>query len=311
MNKDLLIKYIEGNSTQDEKDAMARWLDADTKNRDEFMAMRKTYDLALFNLKESPAEHTIIKKKNRYVYELLKIAAIFAVAFGIFYLSDRSKENAEDEIVMHTLHVPAGQRAELTLSDGTNVWLNAKTTLTFPSRFSGSNREVVLDGEAYFTVRHDPENIFQVKTAQYAIHVLGTEFNVSAYQSSNQFTTELLNGSVEISSLHSNEKIKLAPEYMAYLQNGQLRQKRIDDYDHLLWRKGLLCFSNEPMKTILTKLELYYDVKINVKNNKIVNLPYTGKFWIRDGIEHVIKVLQIHAHFKYEKDSENNMITIY
>ena len=311
MRTEQLIKYIEGNSTREEKETIAKWLDSDKKNRDEFILLRKSYDFTLFNLQENIRDEKTVKEKRTIIYELLKITAVILLSFSLYYLIDKVKENSEDETVMHTLHVPAGQRAELTLADGTNVWLNAKTKLTFPNRFSKSNREVKLDGEAYFTVRHDPENQFMVNTGSYAIKVLGTEFNVAAYQSNNTFETALLKGSVEISSLQSDEKIKLLPDYMAYLKDGKLIQRRIYDYEHFLWRKGLICFVNERMETIIAKLQLYYDVKIQVENREILKYPYTGKFWTKDGIEHVIKVLKIHADFEYEKDNENNVITIY
>lgn len=313
MKTEQLIKYIEGNSTQEEKEAIARWLDADEKNLKEFMNLRKSYDLTLANLKDNSynQRQTREKKKRSIVYELLKIAAIFILSFGCYYLFDLAKEEIEEEIVTHTFHVPAGQRAEVMLADGTNVWLNAKTTLTFPSRFTKSNREVRLDGEAYFTVEHDPANPFIVNTDKYAIKVLGTEFNVAAYKNTNIFETSLLKGSVEIASLTTNESVKLTPDYRVYVENEKLIKAPIKYYSHFLWKDGMISFENERLETIINKLQLYYDVKIKVENKKISDLLYTGKFWTKDGVEHVIKVLQIRAKFKYTKDSEQNIITIY
>jgi ferric-dicitrate binding protein FerR (iron transport regulator) len=308
-----LIKYIEGNSTQDEKDAIAGWLDSDEENWKEFMALRKSYDLTLGNLEDRLPEMPQITKpkKKGIAYELLKIAAIFILAFGCYYLLEKASIQPEDEVAMHTFHVPAGQRAELTLADGTNVWLNAKTTLTFPSHFTKSKREVQLDGEAYFTVKPDPANTFTVNTRQYAIKVLGTEFDVSAYSAGETFETSLIKGSVEISSSKTNESVKLLPNNRVYLQNGKLVQAPIKHYTHFLWKDGMISFENERMENIIDKLRLYYDVNIQVKNKKIVDLRYTGKFWTKDGVEHVIRVLRIHAKFNYTKDNEQNLITIY
>jgi ferric-dicitrate binding protein FerR (iron transport regulator) len=307
-----LIKYIEGNSTQDEKDAIARWLDSDEANWKEFMLLRKSYNLTLANLEDRLPEIPQIKpKKKGIAYELLKIAAIFTVAFGCYYLLGKASRQPDDEVVMHTFHVPAGQRAELTLADGTNVWLNAKTTLTFPSHFTKSKREVQLDGEAYFTVKPDPANTFTVNTRQYAIKVLGTEFDVSAYSTSETFETSLIKGAVEISSPQTNESMKLSPNNRAYIKNGKLVQAPIRHYSHFLWKDGMISFENERMESIIDKLRLYYDVNIQVKNKKISDLRYTGKFWTKDGVEHVIRVLRIHAKFQYTKDNEQNLITIY
>ena len=312
MTTEQLIKYIEGNSTQDEKEAVARWLDSDKKNWKEFMALRKSYDLTLCHLDEKlPVEQQIKPKKRGIIAELLKIAAVFALSFGSYYMFDRMNGEPEEEVVMHTFHVPAGQRAELTLADGTNVWLNAKTTLTFPSRFTKSRREVQLDGEAYFTVKHDPENAFTVNTGQYVVKALGTEFNVSAYSTSESFETSLINGLVEVSSSNTNESVRLSPNNRVYAENGKLAQAPILHFSHFLWKDGMISFENERMESIINKLRLYYDVDICVKNNQILNMRYTGKFWTKDGVEHVIRVLKIHARTQYVKDSEQNRITIY
>ena len=94
---------------------------------------------------------------------------------------------------MQTVYVPAGQRTQVTLADGTMVWVNGKSTLTFPSQFASRTRKVELDGEAYFEVQKDPEKQFIVSTAhQSAIKVLGTKFNVKAYRDSEEITTSTL-----------------------------------------------------------------------------------------------------------------------
>ena len=311
MDIEQLIKYIEGNSTQEEKDAIARWLDQDEKNWDEFLALRKTYDFTLGQLDKTPVKTVSPKEKEKknIVVELLKIAAVFILSFGCFYLFNRPEQ--AEEIVMHTIHVPAGQRAELTLADGTSVWLNAKTTLKYPNRFTYSKREVELDGEAYFNVEHDSRNEFIVHTKQYAVKVLGTEFNVSAYSASESFETSLIKGEVEIFSDKTGESFRLSPNDRAFSENGRLVKAPIQHFSHFLWRNGLISFENEQMESIINKLSLYYDVEIRVEKKEILDLKYTGKFWTKDGIEHVIKVLRIHAKFNYVKDNEQNVITIY
>ena len=294
MNTEQLIRYIEGNSTQAEKEIIAEWLDEDAKNRKEFTALRKSYDYMICNLKEELCEQPIEdRKKKTIIYELLKIAAIFTLAVGCSYLF-YFRQQQNNDIVMNTFHVPAGQRAELTLADGTHVWLNAETTLTFPNHFSKSKREVVLNGEAYFNVKHDPSNAFVVQTDKYAIKVLGTEFNVISYDSNEFFETALIKGSVEIASLRTREAVRLTPENRVYCKNGRLIKAPIEHYSHFSWKDGLLSFNDERVEGIFDKLQLYYDVEIKVENTDILDFRYTGKFWTSDGIEHVIKVLQIH-----------------
>ena len=161
---------------------------------------------AFFNaliLSEYEEETSILRaEKQRRVYrrigvELLKIAAVAAVIAGIAFSVYSAKMN-EVRSERHTLTVPAGQRANLRLPDGTNVWLNARSVITYPSYFSDDVREVELNGEAYFEVAHDARHPFVVHTERYDINVLGTKFNVESYTNSRSFSTALMEGAVEI-----------------------------------------------------------------------------------------------------------------
>lgn len=211
---------------------------------------------------------------------------------------------------MQTIFVPPGQRAELTLTDGTKVWLNAKTTFTFPDKFTANNRRVTLDGEGYFDVTKNPEKPFIVNTERYDIKVMGTEFNVTAYSGSSVFETSLLKGAVEVFSPAKNTKVSLEPHMRTYEENGILKKDTIEHENYFLWKEGLICFYDEPVDKMIKKLQLYYDVKIDVQNKTLLNNRYSGKFRTKDGVEHVLKVLQLNNKFSYEKDNDRNLITI-
>ena len=113
---------------------------------------------------------------------------------------------------MNTIKVPAGQRANLTLPDGTNVWLNARSEMRYPAVFTGNKREITLDGEAYFEVTHNEDKPFVVQTNKCNVEVLGTKFNVEAYSDSEDFCTSLMEGSVRVSDKgNPSESLVLAP----------------------------------------------------------------------------------------------------
>lgn len=242
--------------------------------------------------------------------ETAKIAAIFAVVLlGTYYWSE--KHQAEQSESLQSIHVPAGQRAELMLADGTKVWLNSLSTLTFPGHFNGDIRNVKLDGEGYFAVTKNEKQPFIVETNKCNVKVLGTEFNVMAYAADSIWETALLEGAVEILSPGTTMNgMKLEPNTMASLKGNKLIKGRIKDPEHFLWREGLICFNNVSVKDMLEKLKLYYGVDIIVNNTKIFNNHYTGKFRVRDGVEHVLKVLKLNNKFTYKKDDEKNVITI-
>lgn len=311
MDKEIIYKYIIGDASLEEKEAVVRWIDADKENMKEYLALRKLYNLTLWQREQVPVAPEKVsgmwKRKIVWVIgrELLKVAAIFAIAVSVVSLYNKSEsETVREEAVMQTIYVPAGQRAELTLSDSTKVWLNAKTTLTFPSHFAGGSRNVRLDGEGYFDVTRDENKPFIVETEQYDIEVLGTEFNVHAYKGNTLFETSLLNGSVRIESADHMENILLEPHKKAYAENGQLKTSPITQYDYFLWKDGLICFDDNTINELFEKLQLYFDVKIIIENSRILKQRYTGKFRTCDGVEHVLKTLQLRTKFKYEKKDD-------
>lgn len=315
MDKKIVNKYIAGEASQEEKEAVQLWLEADQVNRDEYMSLRTLYDITLGYLPaKDKKEFTLQNKKRKLFSDLIKIAAAVLITFGCTYYFLQQKQQAPDvitdRILMQTLHVPAGQRAELTLTDGTKVWLNSLSTFTFPNYFTETSREVYLDGEGYFDVVHDEDKPFNVNTQNHFVKVLGTEFNVLAYSKNSFFETSLLDGSVEVWANENQQNIILTPGNRAYSHNDQLKTSPIANYDYFLWKKGIISFDNERVEDILKKLELYYDIRIENRNKQIMDMRYTGKFRTKDGIEHVLNVLQVPTGLRYKKDNENNIIYI-
>lgn len=315
MDTQLLLKYIEGDATDHEKAEITNWLDSDPENMREFLAMHKLNDIIIWQ--ESHDVQQVQKSDSKIIrwswtritVEALKIAAVLLVAImGTRYVYQ--KPIPIESVVMQTLHVPAGQRAELTLTDGTKVWLNAKTTLTFPNHFSDQIREVELDGEGYFDVTSNKTRPFIVKTEKYDIKVWGTEFNLMAYSRKGIFETALLKGSVEVLKTGSAKGVLIRPEQRIFEENNQLVIAPIIHTNHFLWKEGIVSFDNESFPEMVRKLELYFDLMIEVKNDKILKYRCTGKFRTKDGVEHILKVLQLSNKFRFKIDEKQNVITI-
>ncbi len=305
----LLQRYIRGEVSEEEKRKVVAWLDESPENMREFLALRKLYDISLWQAdtderQSSRKRHLSLRK---ITIEILKIAAIFLIGF---WGSEQLLTRQPDKMQMLTIHVPVGQRAEITLADGTHVWLNSRSTLRFPERFSENTRNVELDGEGYFSVRHDEDNPFTVQTPKYAIQVLGTEFNVKAYHDSPLFETALIKGSVEITSPSLSRNLRLKPDEIAKVHNGKIETSHISDYNYFKWKEGLFCFEDESIQDLIDKLQLYYDIRIEVQRPALLQYRYSGKFRIKDGIEHVLKVLQLKHKFTYTKNEEKNLIII-
>ena len=301
--------YAPSKTLRDIRLKIASWLDESPENMREFLVLRKLYDISLW---QANTDKTNSVKKVHYsirkiMAEILKIAAIFLIGF---WGSKQLQIQQSNKKQMQTIHVPAGQRAEVTLADGTHVWLNSRSTLKFPEQFSANTRNVELDGEGYFSVQHNENSPFTVHTQNHDVQVLGTEFNVKAYHNTSLFETALLKGSVKISSPNLRNGLQLKPNEIVSIENRMLKKSTINNSDYFKWKEGLFCFENESIQDIIKKLELYYDTTIEIQRPSLLKHHYSGKFRIQDGIEHVLKVLQLKHKFTYIKDDDKNLIII-
>lgn len=305
---ELLMKYIKGETTPEEREKVVRWLDEDPEHMHQYRSLRKLYDISLWSpIEESLQEEKQTRTLKPVWIEFLKVAAVILITFlGTKAFFDWK----EDPVKMQTVVVPAGQRAELLLADGTKVWLNSRSKFKFPDRFQKDARNVELDGEGYFEVTHQEDAPFTVHTSKYDVKVLGTEFNVKAYNSKNQFEASLLKGSVEVSNMNKSQVVRLRPDEQVISDGSQLIRSVILDKNYFRWKEGLLCLDDESIGGLIDKLELYYDVKIIVQQASLMKYHYSGKFRISDGVEHVLKVLQLKHKFTYTKDEEQNLIII-
>lgn len=314
MDKDILYRFFEGHATVDEMKSVKEWTEASEENNRLFRRERKLFNAMVLvgHSKESGIPTKENKKKNYFIREFLKIASIIIITVGVTAALFSIGEDKEDvHIAMQTITVPAGQRVNLDLPDGTNVWLNAGTKMQYPVSFMQGKREVILDGEAYFEVAHNEKSPFVVHTHALDVEVLGTKFNVEAYSKRKVFETSLIQGKVRVKS-PDNEKVSvtLLPNYKTTLKSGKLIVSKIDDYNVYRWKEGLYCFKSKPFAEIMQDLERYYDLNIQLDKQSIAKVALTGKFRISDGLDYALRVLQNDVAFSYRRDKDNDVIYI-
>jgi transmembrane sensor len=315
--------YFQGKLSRAERTELLKSIEEDEVLKNEFLNMQNVHAIMSLSSEEEDSEegiisyHNFLKKRNRIknrglAMRFLKCAAIIAVviSMSLFVALNVSKPLGQ-AITENTLFVPAGQRAVIKLQDGTEVWLNAQTTLIYPSQFVGSERRVYISGEGFFTVAKNEKMPFIVSTDQADIKVLGTTFNVNSYPDTDFTQTSLLEGSVEICRLGDEKAtITLKPNQQAILKDNEVRVDEIPFHNHFLWKEGIYCFNNEPISAILKKLEVYFNVKIIVENNCLSDAMITGKFRQTDGIDEILRILKKTKDFKIEKNADGNVITI-
>ncbi len=303
MDQKSLIKYISGKVTQHEKEKVATWIDADVSNLKEFMALRKSYDTLLWQdmgeFNSKPKNNLTLKPVARTI---LRIVAVFIMAFGLSYFLLHALQ--KEDIVMQTVYVPAGQRAQITLADGTNVWVNGRSTLTFPSRFSSQTRNVSLDGEAFFDVTKNPEKQFIVSTAhQSAIKVLGTKFNVKAYKESEEITTTLVEGKVNFefnNTAQQPQYITMSPgqKLIYYSLNGKTELYNTSGERELVWKDGKIIFKQNSLREALNILAERYDVEFVISKNVSYDDSFSGVFTSRS-LEQILNYIEASSNIRW------------
>lgn len=311
MDRDTLHRFFAGNASIQEGLSIKQWMESSEDNKRIFLQERRLFDALLLHDERQIRKPVRNFQFRKLAIECMKVAAVALFTLIVYSLYPNVPWN-EEETKMYTVSVPAGQRTQLTLPDGTVVWLNARTTLSYPTHFNRQRRTVSLQGEAYFEVAKDVKKPFVVQTQQYNIEVLGTKFDVEAYPDSKSFETTLMEGSVKVSSTQNpGQSFMLKPHEKVYLKDGRLTATQVSDFSSYRWKEGLICFKETPFEHVMEEFEKYYEKQIVIQNKDVQAYSYTGKFRQADGIDYALKVLQQDIHFHYKKDDENQKIYIY
>lgn len=191
-------------------------------------------------------------------------------------------------LAYNTLSTAKGEQYSVTLSDGTKVWLNAASSLRFPIQFTGKERKVEVVGEAYFEVTRNASKPFYVTSGNTNVQVLGTSFNINAYDNEPMVRTTLLEGSVSI-----NDRVRLSPNQQSRVEkDGSIRILRdIDVDDAVAWKNGAFSFNNADITTVMRQLERWYDIEVVYEGDKPADLFYGG-ISRQSSLMDVLKILQ-------------------
>lgn len=202
----------------------------------------------------------------------------------------------------NVISTPRGGQFSLVLSDGTKVWLNAASTLKFPAGFSGKERTVELNGEAYFEVAKNKQMPFKVKVNKMEVEVLGTHFNVMAYSDEPKMRTILLEGSVKIKNGTETALLKPGQQAMAGNADNYLKIEPANTEEVTAWKSGYFLFSNENIQSIMRKISRWYNVEVIYKGN-VEHMDFDGTISRYKNVTEVLKMLELTGaiHFKIEE----------
>ncbi len=337
MRKALLLKYIQAEASEAQKQEVLNWIDKSIQNKEYFLTLKNTWisqnmpsDMAtqaeLQNIRLALKQS---KQAKRNIYKLLTILSSAVAAVAIIILLIRPSESSirqqyKNELLAvkmkelpkefkRTIYTEKGVKGFVILPDSSRVWLNSDTKISFPITFIGSTREVELDGEAYFSVVKDSIKpmIVNIPTGL-KIKVLGTEFNLKSYSADNTVIASLYSGKIELlynSILNTQEVQKILPNEQVEIFNDIIKisePKQIKD--NYAWKDGQLIFDSAKLRNVIKELERWHGIDIIVKDDKIMDYTISATF----NSESIIQIMDM---IKYcilvDYKFENNKIYIF
>lgn len=302
--EDKLNEYLFNTLSDPEKKQLLDELDHDKALQQEFTDKLNTLSVVMMQEKKGDDAYAgyrlkDFRLKTRSIFlrkravQAVRYAAVILLTIGFFSIYQHYKRESHTDNYA-SIEVPNGQRVHIYLPDGTSVWLNAGSKLTYPSGFSAKNRNVILDGEAYFEVTSDKRNPFRVQTLLMDVNVLGTEFNVKSYTGEPSVVT-LTEGKVELSSKNGAEKLLLNPNEQATVsgdaENIVLSKHIYNDIVNL-WISGEYIYVNQPLKTIVYDLERQFNVRITILDEDLSKDLFTARFAENETITQVLSRLK-------------------
>src|SRR5690606_12128157 len=213
-------------------------------------------------------------------------------------ITDVIVEEAVQEVKLST---PRGGQYRVKLPDGSTVWLNAASSLRYLTHFVGHNREVVLEGEAYFEVASDRSKPFVVTSAGQKVLVLGTKFNVSAYSDEGSVTTTLVEGSVRVLGANGTATAILTPGQQASLEDGVINVRQVDIAYYTGWMAGQLILNRERLSVVLRQIERWYDVEF-VNDAITEDIQLWGSLSRKVMLSELLNALEMNTGYTFKQE---------
>jgi transmembrane sensor len=309
-----LYRDFSGEITPEEQLLLHQWINVSAANKRYYSEQKKLWSLVnrhqmMKLIDERKAYRNVSDQlfstpKIGFLTYFQRIAAILIlpllIASAYYYFNSTQNHDQQSAIVYNTAETSLGMRSSLTLPDGTKVWLNAGSKLSYPVTFSNEFRAVRLSGEAYFEVKKDKKWPFLVNSGNMNIVVSGTTFNCNAYPENNEIQTVLVEGQVTLINESSTVSEELQPGELAVFEKNsqQISKTKADLQKYIAWKSGMLMFRDDRMDKVVEKLERWYNVEIEIKDKEISDYIYNATF-VDESLDQVLKMLSLSAPISY------------
>lgn len=242
--------------------------------------------------------------------ELAKVSGIkiTKAADGRLVYSIADQTQNDGKILFNTIETPKGGQYQINLPDGSLVWLNAASKLTFPTRFIGSERKVNLSGEGYFEIAKNKKMPFKVVTALQEVEVLGTHFNINSYTDEANTKTTLVEGSVKVKLLNEPQSSVLKPGEQAVITSNKLKVDDVDVEAVIAWKNGYFRFDDEELESIMHKVERWYNVDVVYNSEKMKSEKLGGITTRFSDVGDLLKMLELTGKVKFKIDGQKILV---
>ncbi|GAA3991261.1 FecR family protein [Mucilaginibacter dorajii] len=312
----LLDRYLSGEASASEKERVEQWL-ANTNNPSaewhQMAAADRTQWLSFLyssirqDIDNKGAKVVPIKRSKILWRSIAAVAAVLIIFFSVYLI--QSATNNDDAVVEQTvLKTGINQKQQLTLADGSKVWVNAGSELTYPKTFDGKTREVYLSGEAYFDINHDVTRPFLIHTGKVITTVLGTAFNIKEDKVSHTIVVTVTRGKVSVGNGNKTLGILTPNQQISYRTDSQTAvQAQVDVTQVIAWQQQEIHFEDISFANAATVLEKRFKVKISFSNEKVKKCQFTGTSLNGDNLNKILKVICAFNGATYKTNADGSI----
>ncbi len=327
--KDIILKFFNNQASEQEVDQIMEWVNKSVQNREYFASLKamhtissqgvpaQSYEKTANAIRQSINNEQMSKSNRRYrlFAYFSSAAAVIAICFSIWMLLGNQSQNIQPirlasstpaQEIMNTLFTEKGVKGFTTLPDGSKVWLNSNTRISYPNSFSGKTRDVSLSGEAYFEVAKDSLMPMVITTNKnFKVEVLGTSFNIKSYDNDHKAETTLYNGSIRMhyknnkSQRVENHTMKPNESFVYYDNKYEAKPTQPKNPQvQKAWKEGQLIFENTPMIEVIKMLERWHGTTFVINNKTIYKYSLTATF-TTESIVQILDMMQYAMPIKY------------
>ena len=298
--EDLLDRYLNGQASSEEIERVEAWLNNNGNLNSEWQQLGKAdkdqWLSGLFNEVQrtigKPKVKVIALPPRKPLWKYIAAAAAVLAIFFTAYLEWPVLQNGLHPVQLAVLHVPANQKQQVTLADGSKIWINASSELKYPTAFNGKTREVYLAGEAYFDIRHDTSKPFIIHTGKVITTVLGTAFNIKEDKNQHTVVVTVTRGKVSVANGNEPLGIITPNQQISFnTNNDQHSQVNVDAKQAIAWQENDIHFDDITFADAAKQLQQRFKVKINFANEKIKNCRFTGTALEGQKLDNILKVI--------------------